>query len=207
MSLVLVLVAAGAATFLVYALAIRPWCLRWGASRRECAKSLSGDNLVPDANSSATRAISIAAPPECVWPWVAQIGQARGGFYSYAWLENLFGCEIRNADQIHAEWQDIKVGEPIWLHPKIPGIPVAIVEKNHALVLGGRGIPERRIPTVSWAFIVEPAAKGQSRLLVRWRSQTPRTWFDLLFNKYLLEPIHFVMERRMMLGIRDRAQA
>jgi hypothetical protein len=206
MSLVLALVAAAVATVLLYALAIRPWFLRWGATRAECVKSLSGDNLVPGANSSATRAISIAAPPDRAWPWIAQIGQGRGGFYSYAWLENLFGCEIRNADRIHAEWQDIKVGDPISLHPKMPGIPAAIVEINHALVLGGRGMPQHHIPTVSWAFIVEPAGTGRSRLLVRWRSQTPKTCFDLLFNKYLLEPIHFVMERKMMMGIRDRAE-
>jgi hypothetical protein len=89
----------------------------------------------------------------------------------------------------------------------MPGIPVAIVEKNRALVLGGKSIPEHHIPLVSWAFVLEPVSGNSTRLLVRWRSQTPKTVYDLVFSKYLLEPIHFTMERKMMLGIRKRAGA
>ena len=156
-------IGAGLAGVSVYALAIRPWLLRWGATAAERSKSLPGDLLVPQANSSATRAITIDAPPERVWPWIVQIGQGRGGFYSYTWLENLVGCEIVNAGTIHAEWQDLKPGDSLRLHPKMPGLPVAILEKNRALVL--------------------------------------------LCNKYLLEPIHFIMERKMMFGIRTRAES
>jgi hypothetical protein len=170
------LIAACLAAILVYALALRPWLLRWGATSDEVSKSLPGDPLVPQANSTATRAITINAPPERVWPWIVQIGQGRGGLYSYAWLENLVGCDIVNAETIHPEWQDLKAGDAVRLHPKMPGIPVTIVERNRALVLGGKGIPEQHIPLVSWAFV-------------------------------LLEPIHFTMERKMMLGIRKRAEA
>ena len=201
------LIAACLAAILVYALALRPWLLRWGATLDEVSKSLPGDLLVPRPNSTATRAITINAPPERVWPWIVQIGQGRGGFYSYVWLENLLGCEIANAETIHPEWQELKPGDAVRLHPKIPGIPVAIVERNHALVLGGKDDPANHIPLVSWAFVLENVSGNATRLLVRWRSQTPKTVYDLVFSKYLLEPIHFTMERKMMLSIRDRAEA
>ena len=190
----------------VYAVAVRPWFLRWGATAEETTKTLPGDSVLPNAPSAATRAITIQAPPERVWPWLAQIGQGRGGFYSYAWLENLFGCQIVNADRIHPEWQDVKAGDGVRLHPKMPPIPVLIVEKNRALVLGS-AVGTGQVPPVTWAFILEEAPGHATRLLIRWRSQTPATLRDLVLNKYLLEPIHFTMERRMMLGLRSRAEA
>jgi hypothetical protein len=168
--LALAFIAAIPASASVYVLALRPWFLRWGATPAEVSKSLPGDLLVPQANSSVTRAITINAPPEHVWPWIAQIGQGRGGFYSYAWLENLLGCEIVNAETIYPEWQDLKPGDAVRLHPKMPPFPVAIVEKNRALVLGGHGIPERHIPPVSWAFVLDPLSANATRLLIRWRS-------------------------------------
>ena len=199
-------IGAGLASAAAYALALRPWFLRWGATAAELSKSLPGDLSVTQATSTATRAITIQAPPERVWPWIVQIGQERGGLYSYAWLENLVGCEIVNAETIHPEWQDLKPGDTVRLHPKMPGIPVTIVEKNHALVLGGNGIPEQHIPAMSWAFVLEPVSGNATRLLIRWRSQIPNAVFDLVVNKYLLEPIHFTMERKMMLGIRERVE-
>ena len=198
--------AACLAFVLFYALALRPWLLCWGATRAERTKALPGDGLVPAANSSATRAITIRTPPERVWPWIVQMGQGRGGFYSYTWIENLFGCHVVNAGEVHPEWQELRPGDSIRLHPQMPALPVAIVETNRALVLGGAAIPERHIPPVTWAFLLEPAAGTATRLLIRWRSRTPRTIRDLFFNKLLLEPIHFIMERKMMLGIRQRAQ-
>lgn len=194
------------AVLLSYAFVLRPGLLRWGSVTGEAEKPLPGDSLVPDAASGANRAITIQAPPERVWPWVAQIGQGRGGFYSYTWLENLVGCQIVNADRIHAEWQDIKPGDGIRLHPAMPPIPVALVEKNRALVLGGAGGP-KEMPRVSWAFVLEPGATGSTRLLVRWRSAAQPSFGARLLYQYLLEPIHFIMERRMLLGIRERAEA
>ena len=192
--------------FLVYAAAVRPWFLRWGATDGETHKTLPGDSVLPNAPSAATRAITIHAPPERVWPWLAQIGQGRGGFYSYAWLENLFGCQIVNADRIHPQWQEVKPGDGVRLAPKMPPIPVLLVEKNRALVLGSAA-GTAQVPPVTWAFVLEEAPGQATRLLIRWRSQTPATLRDLALNKFLLEPIHFTMERRMMLGIRERAEA
>jgi len=191
---------------LLYVLVVRRWLLAWGATPAEVAEQLPGDAFLPDAPSTGTRAITINAPPERVWPWIAQIGQGKGGFYSYAWLENLFGCRIANAAEIHPEWQDVRPGDAVRLHQKMPGLPVRVMEKDRALVLGGNGIPEYRLPATTWAFVLKPADGNCTRLLIRWRSQTSRSLHDLLFNKYLLEPIHFTMERKMLLGIRKHAE-
>lgn len=188
---------ASLAALVVYAAALRPWFLRWGATVEETHKTLPGDSVLPNAPSAATRAITIHAPPERVWPWIAQIGQGRGGLYSYTWLENLVGCQIVNADRIHPEWQDIKPGDGVRLHPKMPPIPVLLVEKNRALVLGS-AVGTAQVPPVTWAFVIEGASGNATRLLIRWRSTE---------HAYFLEPIHFTMERRMMLGIRERAES
>src|ERR1035441_3948620 len=118
------------AASLLYMLAVRRWLLAWGATPVEMAERLPGDTLLPDASSACTRAITVNAPPERVWPWIAQIGQGKGGFYSYAWLENLFGCRIVNAAEVHSEWQDVQPGAAVRVHPKIPGLPVRGVENN-----------------------------------------------------------------------------
>ncbi len=192
---------------IVYAFALRPWFLRWGAAPDELTKSLPGDDVVEHPMSSGTRAITIDAPPEKVWPWIAQIGQGRGGFYSYTSLENLAGCQIVNADRIHPEWQDVKPGDLVRLHPKAPPIPVAVVQPGHALVIGAKAGPDAPgFPSVTWAFVLEPAGRRPTRLLIRWRSTFQPTVGQYLTNKYGLEPIHFIMERRMMLGIKERAE-
>ena len=89
----------------VYALKVRPWMLRWGATRAESEATLPGDELAPRPGVGPTGAVTVDAPVEAVWSWLAQIGQDRGGFYSYEWLENLAGCRMRNAERIHPQWQ------------------------------------------------------------------------------------------------------
>jgi hypothetical protein len=86
-------------------------------------RPLPGDGLVTDPRGRTTRAISIRASAAEVWPWLVQIGQGRGGFYSFTWLENLAGCHITNAERTVPEWQGVKVGDPIALHPKAPRCP------------------------------------------------------------------------------------
>lgn len=179
-----------AATF-IYLLAIQPRLRRWGASDDDVHRSLPGDELVPDPAIEATWAITIDAPVEEVWPWLAQIGQDRGGFYSYAWLENLAGCKLRNADRIHPEWQRRAVGEPVPLHPA-SGLPMARFEPGHALVLEGWG-----------AFVLEPVDSRRTRLITR--SRVRRGWSAVMY-RLLLEIPHFVMQRKMLLGIKERAE-
>jgi hypothetical protein len=120
-----------------YAFFIRPWHLRWGATEEELSKPLPGDELVPDPAIEPTQAITVNAPVEEVWPWLAQVGQDRGGFYSYEWLENLAGCEMRNADRIHPEWQHREVGEIVFLHPAT-GMKVATFKPGRSMRRRGR---------------------------------------------------------------------
>lgn len=89
---------------------LRRWRCRWGATDEEVKRTLPGDELVPAPEWQWTHAITINAPPEQVWPWIVQMGQGRGGFYSYEALEDLVGCKIHNASRIVPEWQDLKVG-------------------------------------------------------------------------------------------------
>jgi hypothetical protein len=117
----------GVTATIVYALFIRPWHLRWGTEPADEARPLPGDQFLPEGGTQILHAITIDAPAEAVWPWLAQIGQDRGGFYSYEWLENLAGCKMRNADRIHPEWQHRKVGETVFLHPA-GGMEVTIFE-------------------------------------------------------------------------------
>jgi hypothetical protein len=175
-----------------YAFTIRPWHLRWGATDEEAEKLLPGDELVPDPGIESTRAITVNAPLEEVWPWLAQVGQDRGGFYSYEWLENLAGARMRNADRIHPEWQHREVGETVFLHPAI-GPKVAAFEPGRAMVLEGWG-----------AFVVEPVDEHATRVILR--SRVPRQFGGLIYYLLTIEIPHFIMERRMLKGIKKRAE-
>lgn len=104
------MLAATAALSAAYALALRPVQLRWGATAQEAEHSQPGDGLIAHPDLCATRAITIRAPAERVWPWIAQLGQDRGGFYSYDLLENLAGCDIHSADRIIPQWQPSRPG-------------------------------------------------------------------------------------------------
>jgi hypothetical protein len=182
--------AALAAAFL-YALRGRRWLLAWGATEDELRKPLPGDELVPNPGRQSTRAVTVEAPVEEVWPWLAQIGQDRGGFYSYEWLENLAGCHMRNAERIHPEWQRREVGETVLLHPA-NGLKVARFETGRALVLEEWG-----------AFVLEPVDEQRTRLIVRGRI---KRGLASVAYAILLELPHFVMERKMLLGIKERAE-
>jgi hypothetical protein len=181
----------GAGMAATYLFAIRPWLRRWGATDDDMARILPGDELVPDPAIVSTWSVTIDAPAEDVWPWLAQIGQDRGGFYSYEWLENLAGCGLRNADRIHPEWQQRTVGEIVPLHPTF-GLPLARFEPGRALVLEGWG-----------PFVVEPIDGRRTRLISR--SRVPKGWAAISYA-LLLEIPHFVMQRKMLLGIKERAE-
>jgi hypothetical protein len=200
--------AAGAAVFggaAAYILVVRPWQLRWGATNKERDATLAGDDLIPTPDLMATRAMTVHALAEHVWPWIAQLGQGRGGFYSYDTLENLVGCHIHSADQIVPGWQDIKVGDQVNLHPEV-GLGVAVVEPGRALVLRG-GVPMGAVPPpydFTWAFVLREQPEGRTRLLVRERYVYTQRWAPLLVEPVAV--VAFVMTQRMLRGIRDRAE-
>jgi hypothetical protein len=176
-----------------YELALRPWMRNWGASAEERIRAMPGDDLVADPAIEVNHAVTIEAPVADVWPWLAQIGQDRGGFYSYEWLENLAGCEMRNADRVHPEWQRREIGELVPLHPAAPGLAVSVFEPGHCIGLEGWGV-----------FAVEPVGTGSTRLLARGR--IPRGTAKVLYRS-LLELPHFIMQRKMLLGIKARAES
>jgi hypothetical protein len=183
--------AIGTAAALGYFSVVRPRLRQWGATPEEREKELPGDETVPAPASQQTRAVTVDAPAAEVWSWLAQIGQDRGGFYSYQWLENLAGCGLRNADRVHPEWQHREVGETLLLHPAY-GPKVERFDPGRALALEG-----------GWYFVIEPLDDGRCRLIAR--SRTPRG-LPALAYLLLLEIPHFVMERRMLLGIKERAE-
>jgi hypothetical protein len=174
-----------------YVLGLRPHLRRWGATDEEVARPLPGDELVPNPAIDSTWCVTIDAPVEEVWPWLAQIGQDRAGFYSYAWLENLAGCRLRNAERIYPAWQERALGELVPLHPTV-GLPVQRFEPGRALVLAGWG-----------PFVVEPIDAQHTRLISR--SRVPAGWSALAYVLFLEIP-HFIMQRKMLLGIKERAE-
>jgi hypothetical protein len=186
------------------ALAGRTRLLRWGASDEEIVAWQPGDDLIRDANVTATRAVTIRCSPDVVWPWIAQLGQGRGGFYSYDFLENLVGCDIHSADRVVPEWQQLEVGDEVHLAPAA-GLKVAILEPGRALVLQG-SLPIARTPPFdsTWAFLLREQPDGTTRLLSRERYGYRRRWAPCVVEPTLA--ISFVMSRKMLLGIRDRAE-
>jgi hypothetical protein len=189
----------------IYVVIVRPRQLRWGATKEEAGAVLPGDDLIPIADLAATRAIMIRASAERVWPWIVQIGQGRGGFYSYDLIENLVGCNIHSADRIVPEWQDVRVGDEIRLAPEV-GLTVTVLEPGRTLVLRG-GIPVGKTPPpydFTWAFVLRDHADGTTRLLVRERYGYKRPSAQLLVE--LVEVVSFVMTQKMVRGIRSRAE-
>ena len=195
-------IAVGAAA--AYVLAVRSWQLRWGAIGEERAATLAGDDLIANPDLLATRAITVHAAAEQVWPWIAQLGQGRGGFYSYDVLENLVSCDIHSAEQIVPVWQDITVGDQVRLHPEV-GLAVAALERGRSLVLRG-GVPIGNTSPpydFTWAFVLQEQPDGTTRLLVCERYAYTQRWAP-----FLVEPVtvvSFVMSHKMLRGIRDRA--
>jgi hypothetical protein len=189
-----------------YLLIVRPWRLRWGGRPdEEHNATLAGDDLLPNPDLMATWAITVHTSADQVWPWIAQLGQGRGGFYSYDALENLVGCDIHSADRVVPEWQAITVGDQVNLHPEVR-LGVAVMEPGRALVLCG-GVPMGAAPPpydFTWAFVLHEQPEGTTRLLVRERYAYTQRWAPLLVEPVAV--VAFVMSQRMLRGIRDRAQ-
>jgi hypothetical protein len=199
---VLCVIGGAAAAYTVFA---RPRQLRWGATDHESEEPLPGDDLIAHADLAATRAITIRASSSEVWPWIAQLGQGRGGFYSYDFLENLVGCDIHSADRIVPEWQDVTVGDEVRFAPEV-GLAVAVVEQARSLVLrGGVSIGTTAPPyDFTWAFVLRDEPDNTTRLLVRERYAYTRPWARLMVEP--TEVLSFLMSQKMLRGIKERAE-
>ena len=190
---------AGAAA-LGYPLLFRRRCLTWGANPQEVASRLPGDELLPEADIVSTRAIPISAPPGAIWPWLVQMGSGRGGAYTYDWIENLFGLGMQSADQILPQFQDIKVGDEMRLGPGRPTMRVEVLDPERVFTF--------RFADGNWVWIFAIFPEDTvTRLVSRNRIATPHaSAFTRLFNMLIMEPGSLVMERKMLLGIKDRAE-
>ena len=161
---------------------------------------LPGDEVVETPTIASMHAITIDVAAEKAWPWIVQIGQDRGGFYSYTLLENLLGCRRKNADQINPAWQSLDEGDAVQLHPKFPPMVVKQISNGEHLVLA----QETKF-LWAWAFVLVPFSTNQCRLLARTRISSDR-WgvTPLLYPTMTLG--HYVMERKMLLGIKRRSE-
>jgi hypothetical protein len=180
--------------------ALLPWMDRWGATDDEIAASYPGDELVPTPRITYTRAVHVNAPPEEIFPWIAQLGADKGGMYSYTWLESLIQCPQTNADRIHEEWQGLKVGDKVLMCPDEnmpPAYIVAMVEQDHVIVMGHK---ENDSWVEVWQFNLVPQDDGMTRLVIRSRSAAQGWFWDSI------RPGEFIMMSRMMLTIKERAE-
>ena len=199
-----------------YGLVVRPWYLHWGMRRDEKQLSLPGDEWVQQPFYETTRAITIHALAPRVWPWLVQMGVGRGGFYTYDALENIAGLHIQSAGIIHPEWQTLRVGDEIRISPVTP-LKVEMLEPNRALVLhvvmslmtaeivDADDPLTREFIDWTWAFVLVDLVPGMTRLIVRVRGNFKPDGLRFV-APVLIEPIHFLMERGMLQGIKTRAE-
>ena len=172
-------------------------CLAKSAEKQQ---PLPGDPLVSKPKVTSTHGISLKVGAEQVWPWLVQMGQQKGGFYSYSTLENLIGCKIQNANRIHLEWQSLSIGDRVSLHPSAAPMYVKEIVENRHLVLA-----QERPVHWSWSFVLIPQKENGCRLLVRTRV----AWRKYLHGLVLIPGVrigHYLMERKMLLGIKQRCE-
>lgn len=181
----------------------RGWYSKWGSTKADLNRLLPGDNLVSEPRIYSTRGITINASSERIWPWLVQVGQERGGFYSYQRLENIGGCKIQNAERIIPEFQQLNVGDKVRLGPE--GYPYFVVQEilpQEAIVLRG----DSPGASTSWVFYLQPIDKNFSRLIIRYKITYEPTFGNIIMWRVITDPIHFVMERGLLKGIKSRAE-
>jgi hypothetical protein len=182
-----------------------PWHRNWGSTRDELQMSLPGDPAQRDTAVEIQHAVTINASPEEVWPWLLQLGQDRAGFYSYDWLERAFGADVHNVRELRPEWQVRQVGDFVpatqrgylgGVFGDQPGWRISYLDPGRAMVLEHWG-----------AFVLLPTPRGQTRFVIRSRisNRDIPVWASML-NWMSFEMPHFIMQRRMMLTIKDLAE-
>jgi len=171
----------------------RPWSLYWGATREEIDAVMPGDEIVLRPVFSATRAITVDAPPADIWPWIIQMGYGRAGFYSYDRLDN---DGVPSADRIIPEYQGLEAGDLI---PMSRGsyAEVILLKPQELMVLRFQSDT-----AATWAWALRATPDGRTRLITRLRVAT--LWAS---TKFLLDTFEIVMMRKCMLGIKRRAES
>ena len=197
----LVVLGAALALGVVYWFPVRRWFSRWGATPEELARAMPGDGLIHNPTEMSMQAVTVNAPPQDIWPWLVQIGYQRGGLYSYDWLDRLFGFLDRpSATRILPEFQQLAVGDAIpWGRTELT---VGVVEPLRALALRyqARGF------VWVWQFGLCPLDSQRTRFVTRGTERVPSklVWW---LGMRIMEPAAFIMTRRMMLNVKERAEA
>ena len=191
----LVLLCAAAVAYFRF---LRPWHMSWGATGIEASGEMAGDELMPGAGIVSTRVVEIAAPPSAIWPWLVQMGPGRGGAYTYDWIERRLGIEIHNVDRIVPELQDLKVGDEL----EMPGYKMRVERLDHERAMVVRSSNGAWL----WAFELRPT-DGHTRLISRNSFDTSALRLQDWMAYPVIEPGSWVMERKMMLTIKHRAES
>jgi hypothetical protein len=179
---------------------VRRWFAGWGTTSEERSRVMLGDSVIESPTDVATQAVTVDAPPDKIWPWLAQMGYQRGGLYSYDWLDRLFGFLDRpSATRVLPQFQDLAVGDEISLGPR-QTLTVAATEPNRALVLRSS---QHGMEWV-WQFGLYPTDENHTRLVSRGTERVSSLpgWLAMR----VMEPGAFIMTRRMLLGVKERAE-
>lgn len=176
-------------------------CLTWGATPEEVDRTMLGDELLASPDILATRAVTVNAPPSAIWPWLIQMGSGKGGVYTYDWIENFFGLHMHSANEILPQFQHRQVGDVEQLGPNGPRLRVEILDVERAMVLHSED------GNWVWAFCLYPMGESSTRLISRNRIAIPGASALLRgFYTVVMEPGSLIMERKMLLGIKSRAE-
>lgn len=186
----------------LYWFPVRRWFGRWGATPDDLTRVMLGDAVIANPTHSATHAVAVDAPPEDIWPWLVQMGSQRGGLYSYDWLDRLFGILDRpSSNRVLPEFQHLSVGDEIRLGPR-EQLTVTAVEPCRALVLSYSAHGFDWV----WQFGLFPLDENRTRLVTRGTERFTNSVGTWLFMR-VMEPAAFIMTRRMLLGVKQRAEA
>lgn len=174
---------------------VRPAYFNWGATDDETQMKIPGDEFIHKEAIVSTRAIDIHADPEKIYAWIVQTGQNKGGFNSYTWLENLLGANMKNAISLHPEWQKPQPGDTVYFGEDQLYALVSTLKPGEYYSIGG------------WTFYLKKINDETTRLIVRYPSMDVRgNWFNSIYYYSFFEAIHFLMETRMMAGIKYNAE-
>lgn len=191
---------------IIYILFLRHFLMNWGTTTIESERHYTGDSIVMGPDYINTLAVTVNRPAESVWPWIAQMGVNKGGFYTYTWLENIFGCGLENANRIHGEWQSIAEGdyEPVCLSAAKSNMPGWVLAK----VIPGKAIVYKSSVDSSWTmgYYLDSISATSSRLITRMRYISPKTFWEYITDKVWMEWGHCIMQKGSINGIRKRAE-